>query len=93
MLTRCYVAKRKFTEEKVLQILKEAEASSVAAVCRKYNVSGVTFYRWRTQYEGLKLSEAKKLRDLEDENRKLKKIVADLSLDIHGLKEVIRKKL
>jgi len=87
------VAKRKFTEEKVLQILKEAEASSVAAVCRKYNVSGVTFYRWRTQYEGLKLSEAKKLRDLEDENRKLKKIVADLSLDIHGLKEVIRKKL
>ncbi len=87
------MAKKKFSEEKVLQILKEAETTSVAAICRKYNVAGVTFYRWRTQYEGLKLSEAKKLRDLEDENRKLKKIVADLSLDIHGLKEVIRKKL
>jgi putative transposase len=87
------VARKKFSEEKILQILKEAEGKSVAAVCRAHNITGVTFYRWRTKYEGIKLSEAKKMKDIEDENRKLKKIVADLSLDIHGLKEIIRKKL
>jgi len=87
------VARPKFAEEKILQILKEAEGRSVASVCREYKITGVTFYRWRTKYEGLKLNEAKKLKDVEDENRKLKKIVADLSLDIHGLKEIIRKKL
>ncbi len=87
------MARKKFSEEKILQILKEAEGKSVASVCRTHNITGVTFYRWRTKYEGLKLNEAKKMRDLEDENRKLKRIVADLSLDIHGLKEVIRKKL
>ncbi len=87
------MAKRKFSDDKILQILKEAEGSSIASVCRKHNITGVTFYRWRTKYEGLKLSDARKMKDIEDENRKLKKIVADLSLDIHGLKEVIRKKL
>jgi putative transposase len=87
------VARRKFSEEKILQILKEAESHSVAAVCRNHKITGVTFYRWRTKYEGLRLNEAKKMKDLEDENRKLKRIVADMSLDIHGLKEVIRKKL
>lgn len=87
------MAKRKFSEEKILQILKEAETRSVASVCRAHHITGVTFYRWRTKYEGLKLNEARKMRDIEEENRKLKKIVADLSLDIHGLKEIIRKKL
>jgi putative transposase len=87
------VARKKFSEERILQILKEAETKSVASVCRSHNITGVTFYRWRTKYEGMKLSEARKMKDLEDENRKLKKIVADLSLDIHGLKEVIKKKL
>jgi putative transposase len=87
------VAKRRYSEERILQILKEAEGQSVASVCRIHKITGVTFYRWRTKYEGLKLNEAKKLKDVEDENRKLKRIVADLSLDIHGLKEIIRKKL
>ena len=87
------MARRRFSEEKILQILKEAESRSVASVCRDHKITGVTFYRWRTKYEGLKLHEAKKMKDLEDENRKLKRIVADMSLDIHGLKEVIRKKL
>jgi len=87
------VARRKYSEEKILQILKEAESKSVAAVCRDHKITGVTFYRWRTKYEGLKLNEAKKMKDLEDENRKLKRIVADMSLDLHGLKEIIRKKL
>lgn len=71
------MAKRKFSEDKILQILKEAEVRSVAAVCRDHKITGVTFYRWRTKYEGLKLNEAKKLKDIEEENRKLKKIVAD----------------
>jgi putative transposase len=87
------VARKKFSEERILQILKEAETKSVASACLSHNITGVTFYRWRTKYEGMKLSEARKMKDLEDENRKLKKIVADLSLDIHGLKEVIKKKL
>lgn len=87
------MAKRKYSEEKILQILREAEGRSVASVCREHKITGVTFYRWRTKYEGMKLSEAKKLRELEEENRKLKKIVADLNLDLHGLKEIIKKKL
>lgn len=87
------MAKRKFSDEKILQILKESEGRSVASVCRSHGITGVTFYRWRTKYEGLKLNEAKKMKDLEDENRKLKRIVAEMSLDMLGLKEVIRKKL
>ena len=87
------MAKQKYSEEKILQILRAAESRSIASVCREYKITGVTFYRWRTKYEGLKLGEAKKFKDIEEENRKLKKIVADLSLDIHALKEVIKKKI
>jgi putative transposase len=86
--------RRKFTEEKIFQVLKEAESSkSIAAVCRTHGITAVTFYRWRTKYEGMKLSEGKRLKEIEDENRRLKKLVADLSLDIQGLKEIIKKKL
>lgn len=87
------MAKPKYNEEKILRILKEAEGRSIASVCREFKITGVTFYRWRTKYEGMKTNEVRKMKDLEEENRKLKKIVADLSLDIHGLKEVIKKKL
>lgn len=86
--------RRRFSDEKILQILKEAENSkSVAAVCRTHGITAVTFYRWKTKYEGMKLSEAKRFKEVEDENRRLKKLVADLSLDIQGLKEIIKKKL
>jgi len=86
--------RKRFSEEKILQVLREAESGkSVAAVCRSYGITGVTFYRWRSKYEGMKLSEAKKLREVEDENRRLKKLVADLSLDNQALKDVIKKKL
>jgi len=86
--------RRRHTEEKILQILKEAESGkSIAAVCRSYGITAVTYYRWKTKYEGMKLSEAKKLKEVEDENRRLKKLVADLSLDLQGLKEIIKKKL
>jgi putative transposase len=87
------VARKSFPEEKILEILKEADGRSVASVCRQYGITGVTFYRWKTKYEGLRLNEAKKMREIEEENRKLKRIVADLSLDIHALKEVLRKKV
>ena len=85
--------KMKFSEEKILEILKDSEGKTIASICRKYSVTPQTFYRWREKYEGLKISEVKKIRDMEEENRKLRRIVADLNLDIHALKEVIRKKL
>jgi len=81
-------------EEKILQLLKEVESGkSIASVCRSYGITAVTYYRWKTKYEGMKLSEAKRLKEVEDENRRLKKLVADLSLDLQGLKEIIKKKL
>lgn len=86
--------RRRFSEEKILQILRDAENSkSIAAVCRTHGITAVTFYRWKSKYEGMKLSETKKLKEVEDENRRLKKLVADLSLDLQGLKEIIKKKL
>jgi putative transposase len=85
--------RRSFSEEKILQILKESEGKTIASICRQYGVTAVTFYRWRTKYEGLKLKEIKKIREMEEENRKLKRIIADMSLDIHGLKEIIKKKI
>lgn len=85
--------RKKFTEEQILRILKDADGKTIASVCRSHGITAVTFYRWKARYESLQLHEAKKLRDLQEENNKLKKIVADLSLDLHGLKEVIRKKL
>lgn len=66
---------------------------SVAEVCRKLGVSQQPFYQWRRKYQGMAISELRKLRQLEDENQKLKKLVADLSLDKHMLQEVIANKL
>lgn len=87
------MARRKFSEERILSILKESDSKPVAQVCRTHGITGVTFYRWKSKYEKLQIQEVKKLRELEEENRKLKRIVADLNLDLHALKEVIRKKL
>ena len=87
------MARKKFSEEKILQILKEAETKPVAAVCRNHRVTGVTFYRWKARYQSLQLHEAKKLRELDEENKKLRKIVSDLTIDLHGLKEIIKKRL
>ncbi len=86
--------RKSFSEDKIFQILKEVESGkSIASVCRAHGITSVTYYRWKAKYEGLKLNEAKRLRDIEDENRRLKKLVADLSLDLQGLREVIKKKL
>jgi putative transposase len=83
---------KRFSEEQIIKILKEAEAGvSAADLGRKYGVSEATIYNWKAKYGGLTVSEAKRLRALEDENRRLKHIVADLSLDNQALKAVISK--
>ncbi|GIK64059.1 MAG: transposase [Chloroflexota bacterium] len=83
----------RYREEQIIRILKEVESgTSVAEVCRKYGVSEQTVYRWRTKYGGLEASELQRLRELEAENARLKKIVAQQALDIDVLKEVVSKK-
>lgn len=80
---------RRYTEEQIVKILKENQAGARAEdLCRKYNVSINTFYRWRQKYAGMEVSDIKKMRSLEDENRRLKQIVADLTLDNRALKEI-----
>jgi len=82
-----------FTEEQIIGILKEVEAGQkVTEVCRKYGVSPATYQRWRSAYGGLEVSQMKRLRQLEDENRRLKHIVADLTLDNTMLKDITSKK-
>jgi len=86
--------KSKFTKEQIVYALKQAELRvPVLDVCRKYGVSEQTFYRWRKKYGGLEAGELRRLKQLEDENRKLKQLVADLSLDKYVLQDVIAKKL
>ena len=85
--------RKRFTEEQIIGILKGAEAAgNIRDACREHNISEQTFYRWRRKYGGMEVSEAKKLKDLERENGELKKMVAELSLDNRGLKELVEKK-
>lgn len=85
--------RKRFTEEQIITILKEHEAGMrVPDLVRKYSVSEQSIYRWKSKFGGMEVSDAKKLRDLEDENRRLKKLVADLSLDKQMLEEVLSKK-
>jgi putative transposase len=85
---------KRVKEERIIAILKEAEAGvSVAELCRKYGMSDGTFYNWKAKYGGLTVSEAKRLKSLEDENRRLKQIVAEQALDIQALKSVVSKNL
>ena len=84
----------KFSEAQIAFVLKQAEdGTAIAEVCRKTGVSQATFYNWRKKYAGLVPSEMRRLRQLEDENNRLKKIVADLSLDKAMLQDVLSKKL
>ena len=83
----------RYKEEQIIRILKEVESGiSVAEVCRKYGVAEQTVYRWRNKYGGLETSELQRLRELEAENSRLKRIVAQQALDIDALKEVVSKK-
>ncbi len=85
--------KSKFTEEQITLALHTAESGTpINEICRKLGITDATFYRWKTKYGNLMPSEVRKLKQLEEENRKLKSLVADLSLDKHMLQEVIAKK-
>ena len=83
----------RFTEEQIIGILKEQEAGlKVTDLCRKHGISDATFYKWKTRYGGLEISEAKRLKALEDENSRLKRLLADTMLDNAALKEIVGKK-
>jgi putative transposase len=86
--------KARYTEEQIAFALRQAETgTAVAEVCRKLGISEQTFYRWKKQYAGLGVGDIRRLKQLEEENRKLKQLVADLSLDKLMLQDVLAKKL
>jgi putative transposase len=83
----------RFSEEQIIGILKEQEAGvSVAELCRKHGMSDASFYKWKARYGGLEVSEAKRLKSLEDENTRLKRLLADAMLDNAALKDLLGKK-
>jgi putative transposase len=84
--------KSRFTEEQVIGILNEQERGlTTAEVCRKHNISPATFFKWKAKYGGLAVSEARKLKSLDEENRRLKKLLAEAMVDIAVLKDVLGK--
>jgi len=84
---------KRYSEEQIIRILREAEAGkSVTQVCREQGVSEWSFYRWRRKFGGMDVSEARRLRELEGENARLKRIVAQQALDNDAMKELLRKK-
>jgi len=84
--------KTRYSEEQIIGVLKEAEAGiPITELCRKYGISDATYYNWKARYGGMTTSEMRRLRQLEDENRRLKQLVADLTLDNQALKAVISK--
>jgi putative transposase len=84
--------KSRFSEEQIIGVLKEHQAGlPVAEICRRHGISDATFYTWRSKYGGLEVSEAKRLKTLEEENRKLKKLLAEQMLDVATLREMLAK--
>jgi len=85
--------RNRFTEEQIIGILKQAEAGmKIVELCRMHGISDATFYNWRTKYGGMEVSDAKRLKQLEEENRKLKQMLAETLLDNKALKDVLSKK-
>ena len=86
--------KSRYSETQIVKILKEVESGKrVKDVCREYGISDATYYNWKAKYGGMEASEIKRLKDLEDENRRLKQMYADLSLEHTILKDIVEKKL
>ena len=84
--------KSRFTEEQIIGVLKEQQAGlAVSELCRRHGISESTFYNWRSRYSGMEVSDAKRLKALEEENRKLKKLLAESVLDVATLKEALGK--
>ena len=85
--------KNQFTEEQILGVLKQVEGGrTIADVCREHGISDATYHRWKSKYGGLEVSQLRRLKQLEDENRKLKQLVGELTLDNAALKDVVAKK-
>jgi len=86
------MAHRRYTEEQIIGVLREAEAGAkVGELCRTHGISETTYYNWKTKYAGMTVSELRRLKTLEAENRRLKQIVAEQTLDMQTLKELLRK--
>ncbi len=85
--------KKRFTEEQIIKVLDEVKMGlKVAEVCRKHGISEPTYYNWKSKFGGMTVAEIKRLKALEQENQQLKKLVADLSLDVAALKDVLSRK-
>lgn len=84
--------KRRFTEEQIVAVLEEGQGGSIDELCRKHGISRGTYYSWKTKYKGMSVPDVKRLKVLEAENSRLKGLVADLSLDIVALKDVVSRK-
>lgn len=86
--------KKRFTDEQIVTILREAEvgATSIKPLCKKHNITEQSFYRWRNQFGGLEVPDVRRLKELEAENAKLKRLVGEQMLVIDGMKEIVRKK-
>ncbi len=84
----------KFTDEQIVKILREAESGeqTIAAVCRAHGVHETTFYKWRRRFGGMEASDAKRLRELESENARLKRLLADRCMEVDAIKELLAKK-
>ena len=86
------MSRKRHTEEQIIGILKKADQGmSTAEICREHNISGATLYKWKSKFGGMEVSDARRLKTLEDENRKLKTIVADLTLDNQALRALSSK--
>ena len=85
--------KSRYTESQIIAVLKEVDASKkVEEVCRQHGISSATYYNWKSKYGGMEASDVKRLKELEEENAKLKKMFADVSLENHAIKELFAKK-
>jgi putative transposase len=83
---------KRYTEEQIIAVLKEADSGlKTGEICRKHGISDATYYKWKAKYAGLEVSDLRKMKALEEENSKLKRIVADLSLDNRALKDIVSK--